>query len=185
MTGTSVSVLLARAREGDQEALKSVVSVLYQELHAIAARQMGGERHRNTLQPTALVNEAFVRLLPGAGHINDKRHFLALAATTMRRVLVDYARQRRSQKRGQGVERVTLVDDLAVGTRPQPVDVLDLDEALTELAASEPRQSQVIELKFFGGHTDDEIADILGVSTPTVRRDWTAAKAWLKSRLRG
>ncbi len=180
----AVSALLARARAGDDEALNRVIAALYRELHSIAARQMRGEARQHTLQPTALVNEALVRLLRGPGEILDRNHFLALASQTMRRVLVDYARQKRSHKRGRGVERVTLDDNLPVGTRPQPVDVLDMDEALSELEVNRPRACRIVELKFFGGHTDKEVAEILGLSLPTVRRDWDAAKTWLQSRLR-
>lgn len=179
-----VSALLARAKAGDDEALNKVVAALYRELHGIAARQMRGEARQHTLQATALVNEALIRLLPGPGVIQDRTHFLALAAQTMRRVLVDYARQKRSHKRGRGVERVTLDDNLPVGARPQAVDVLDMDAALLELEATRPRACRIVELKFFGGHTDKEVAEILGLSLPTVRRDWDAAKTWLQSRLR-
>lgn len=179
-----VSVLLARARDGDEDALKRVTEILYRELHRMAAQQMRREDPEHTLQPTALVNEAFMRLLRGPGRIQNRHHFLGLASKTMRRVLVDYARQKRSQKRGRGVERVSLEDDLAVGTGPRPVDILDLDAALSELDALRPRACRIVELQFFGGHTDREIAAILGLSEPTVRRDWGFAKAWLKSRLR-
>lgn len=182
-TGASVTELLVRARAGDQDALQRAVAVLYHELHQMAARQMRGEQREHTLQPTALVNEALLRLLPGHD-INNRRHFLALAATTMRRVLVDYARQRRSHKRGRGAERVTLDENLPVGTAPRPVDVLDVDAALSELEASNPRAARIVELRFFGGHTDKEIADIVELSVPTVRRDWETARAWLQARLR-
>lgn len=179
-----VSKLLAQARQGDEDALRRVTEVLYHELKTIAAREMRREDREHTLQPTALVNEAFMRLLRGPGRIQNRHHFLALAATTMRRVLVDYARAKRSQKRGRDVERVALPDDLPVGTQPRPVDILDLDQALAELESLRPRASRVVELRFFGGHTDKEMAKILALSEPTVRRDWEFARSWLQSRLR-
>lgn len=183
-TSASVTELLVRARAGDKSALQRAVSLLYDELHRIAARQMRGERRQLTLQPTALVHEALMRLLPGHDDIHNRNHFLGLAATTMRRVLVDYARQRRSQKRGSGAEPVALEDDLPVGTAPRAVDVLDIDAAMTELEATNPRAARIVELRFFGGHTDKEIADIVGLSIPTVRRDWESARQWLHTRLR-
>lgn len=179
----SVTELLVRARAGDQDALQHAIGLLYKELHRIAARQMGREQRGHTLQPTALVNEALLRLLPGHD-IHNRLHFLALAATTMRRVLVDYARQRLSHKRGRGAEVVTLDDATPVGTGPRPVDVLDVDAALSELEGSNPRAARVIELRFFGGYTEKEVAEIVGMSVPTVRRDWDSARAWLQQRLR-
>ena len=136
---SDVSVLLARARNGDEDALRRVTDILNRELHLIAAREMRREDPEHTLQPTALVNEAFMRLLRGRGRIQNRHHFLGLAARTMRRVLVDHARKKRSRKRGRGVERVTLDDDLPVGSHPRPVDVLDLDAALSELEAIRSR----------------------------------------------
>lgn len=179
----SVTELLVRGRAGDQSAIQRAVSLMYDELHRIAARHMRGERRQLTLQPTALVNEALMRLLPGHD-IHNRHHFLGLAATTMRRVLVDYARQRRSHKRGRGAEQVALDDDLPVGTAPRAVDVLDIDAAMTELEASNPRAARIVELRFFGGYTDKEIAAIVDLSVPTVRRDWESARVWLQARLR-
>lgn len=179
----SVTELLVRARAGDQDALQHAVALLYKELHRIAARQMRREQRGHTLQPTALVNEALLRLLPGQD-IHNRLHFLALAATTMRRVLVDYARQRLSHKRGRGAEVLTLDDALPVGTGPRPIDVLDVDAALSELEASNPRAARIVELRFFGGYTEKEAAEIVGLSVPTVRRDWDTARAWLQRRLR-
>lgn len=179
----SVTELLVRARAGDHDALQRAVALLYQELRRIAARQMRREQRGHTLQPTALVNEALLRLLPGHD-IHNRLHFLALAATTMRRVLVDYARQRLSHKRGRGAEVLALDDAMPVGTGPRPVDVLDVDAALLELEASNPRAARIVELRFFGGYTDKEVAEIVGLSVPTVRRDWDTARSWLQHRLR-
>ena len=142
---------------------------------------MRGETRQHTLQPTALVNEAYLRLMRGPAVINDRHHFFALAATAMRRVLVDHARQKYAGKRGGGIDRVTL--DLAPGLEPFDVDVLALDEALTALSKLDPRAAQVVELRFFGGHTDKEVCEILGENLPAIRRDWTFARSWLKTHL--
>jgi RNA polymerase sigma factor (TIGR02999 family) len=175
----NLSTLFARVRVGDSDALKEIVSVLHQELHRVAARQMRGEARHHTLQPTALVNEVYLRLMHGPDQIQDRKHFFALAAQAMRRALVDHARQKTARKRGQGLERVTL-DDAVADRELKVVDVLAVDEALTALAKEHLRPSRMVELRFFGGHTDEEIADILGLSLPTVRRDWKVARAWLK-----
>jgi RNA polymerase sigma factor (TIGR02999 family) len=175
-----LAVLFARMRLGDGEAVKEVMNALYGELHRLAARQMRGEARQHTLQPTALVNEAYLRLVQGPGTVHDRHHFLALAAQVMRRVLVDHARQKRAGKRGGGLERVTL--ELVPGSGPYDVDVLALDEALTELAKLDERASRVVELRFFGGHTDKEVCEILDEKLPTIRRDWVFARSWLKTR---
>lgn len=177
-----VSRLFSQVRAGSPGALEEVVNVLYGELHALAARQMRGEAKHHTLQPTALVHEAYLRLLRGPDQINDRQHFFALAATTMRRVLVDHARGKRANKRGGKLERVSL--DGVPGEEFENVDVLDLDAALTSLAEVNTRASRVVELRFFGGHTDKEVCEILGLTLPTVRRDWNFARAWLAPRLR-
>lgn len=180
---TNLSGLFVRMRGGDPDALKAIVGVLYRELHGLAAKQMRGEARNHTLQPTALVNEVYMRLMHGPDNIQDRRHFFALAATAMRNALVDHARQKRASKRGKGFERVPL-DDADAGRELHVVDILTVDEALTALTAKHSRASRVVELRFFGGHTDQEIADILGLSLPTVRRDWHAARKWLKDRLK-
>lgn len=181
-TDPRVSALFARMRAGDPDALKEIVEALYQQLHSIAARQMRGEGRAHTLQATALVNEAYVRLLRGPNQIQDKMHFLRLAARVMRDALVDYARQKRSKKRGGKLQRVTL-DDVAA-EQAKVIDVLELDEALAALAQVNARASQVVELRFFGGYTDAEVCEILDMKLPTVRRDWVFARRWLKDRLK-
>ena len=142
---------------------------------------MRGERKDHTLQPTALVNEAYVRLLRGGEHDwRDRAHFLAVASTVMRRILVDHARRRAAAKRRHA-------DDPSppdVGGRHTPEVILAVDDALTRLAVSNPRQARIVELRFFAGLTDDEVASVLGVSPRTVKRDWATAKAWLYERLR-
>jgi len=176
-----LAVLFARLREGDGEALGGIMGALYTELRALAARRMRVEDHRHTLQPTALVNEAYLRLMHGPHVINDRQHFFALAAQAMRRVLVDHARGKRAGKRGGDRQRVTL--QLVPGCDPTDVDVLALDEALTSLAALDPRAAEVVELRFFGGYTDKEVCEILDENLPRVRRDWTFARSWLKTAL--
>ena len=175
-----LTTLFARMRHGDADAVNGIMSVLYAELHQLAARHMRGEARQHTLQPMALVNEAYLRLVRGPDVVKDRQHFFALAAQAMRRVLVDHARQKRSRKRGGGLERVTL--DIVPGGEPYNVDVLALDEALTALSKLDERASRVVELRFFGGHTDKEVCEILGEKLPTVRRDWVFARSWLKTR---
>jgi len=179
-SGADLTVLFARMRHGDAEAANAVMGALYTELHHIAARHMRGEAPQHTLQPTALVNEAYLRLMHGPDTVHDRQHFLALAAQAMRRVLVDHARQKRARKRGGGLERVTL--EIVPGKAPYNVDVLALDEALVALSQVDQRASRVVELRFFGGHTDREVCEILGEKLPTVRRDWVFARSWLKTR---
>jgi|SRR5687767_2795086 RNA polymerase sigma-70 factor, ECF subfamily len=176
-----LTVLFARLRSGDGDALGGIMDALYAELHALAARRMRDENRQHTLQPTALVNEAYLRLVHGPAAINDRRHFFALAATAMRRVLCDHARQKYAGKRGGRMDRVTL--DLAPGLEQVDVDVLALDEALMAFSKLAPRAAQVVELRFFGGHTDNEVSKILGVHVSAIRRDWTFARSWLKTHL--
>jgi RNA polymerase sigma-70 factor (ECF subfamily) len=165
-------------RQGDAEALDALVPLVQRELHDIARRCMAGERVGHTLQPTALVNEAYVRLVD-VRRVNwqNRAHFLAMAARVMRRVLVDSARSRRAKKRGGEVLRVTFDEGLPVAD-DQP-DLLALDDALQALARMDARKSQVIELRFFGGLSVEETATVLSVSADTVLRDWRLAKAWL------
>jgi RNA polymerase sigma-70 factor, ECF subfamily len=177
MHGHTVTQLLEKARHGDSTALEHLLPLLYAELHEIAARHMHGERADHTLQPTALVHEAFLRLAGSNGSFEDRTHFLRAASQAMRRVLVDHARARNAAKRG-GALRVTLDEGLAGHDDPL-VDLLVLDDALTRLAEAEPRWAQVVELRYFGGLEVTEVAAALGVSTATVKRDWRFARAWL------
>ena len=176
-----LTVLFARHRSGDGDALGRIMSALYDELHALAARRMRGETKCHTLQPTALVNEAYMRLMRGPLVINDRNHFFALASKAMRNVLCDHARQKYAGKRGGRRERLTL--QLVPGVGSVDVDVLALDEALTGLEQLDPRAAQVVELRFFGGHTDKEVSEILGKNIPAIRRDWTFARTWLRTHL--
>jgi RNA polymerase sigma factor (TIGR02999 family) len=173
-----VTALLAQWRGGDAEALDALLPLVERELHDMARRYMAGERVGHTLQPTALVNEAYVRLVD-IRRVNwqNRAHFLAMAARVMRRVLVDAARARRANKRGGAAVRVTFDAGLPVAD-DQP-ELIALDDALDALAQVDPRKTQVIELRFFGGLSVEETATVLGVSADTVLRDWRLAKAWL------
>ncbi len=177
-----VTRLLADWRQGDAHALGRLIPLVYAELRRRAAGQLARERGGHTLQPTALVHEALVRLL---GHDqrawHDRAHFLAVAARVMRMVLVDHARARRAQKRGGG-ERITVRDDLAVAARPE-IDVAALDDALTRLEELDARQAKIVELRFFGGLSVEQTAEALDVSPATVKREWRMAKAWLHAQL--
>jgi RNA polymerase sigma factor (TIGR02999 family) len=159
-------------------------SSLYQELHRLAAGKMRFERKNHTLQPTALVNEAYLRLVGCSDSMwQDRSRVLGLAANVMRHILVDHARAHNAGKRGDGQLQVTLVEDMASGRDSSTADVLAVDEALTRLATFDPRQAKILEMHFFGGLTFEEIAQQLDVSTRTVKRDWTMARAWLRREL--
>jgi len=180
----AVTEWLRRWRGGEEEAIDPLIQAVYPELHRLAARYLRGERRGHTLQPTALVNEAYVRLIGSDVDYADRVHFLAVAANVMRRVLVDHAKARNALKRGGDQLRVTLTD-AKVGSIDAPPDVLALDEALERLAALDERKSRAIELHFFGGLTYDETAEALGVSVATVNRELHFAKAWLADEMQG
>lgn len=177
-SGQSVSVLLARWRTGDAEALPALLPIVYQELHAIAHRYLRRERPDHTLQSTALVHEAYLRLV-GQNPIatENRAHFVAIAASLMRQILVDHARRRNAAKRGAGCK--VEFDENRHGAPEAAVDVLELDSALTKLSQRDPQQGRIVELRFFGGLTVEETAEALGISPATVKRDWVMAKAWL------
>ena len=171
--------LLLAWSNGDDSAFDELVPLVYQELRALAQRYMRHERPDHTLQATALVNEAYVRLIDvNRIRWQNRAHFLAVAAQTMRRILVEFARHRRRQKRGGDVVRVTIDDALEIAQDKEP-DLVALSDALSALATFDPRMSQAVELRFFGGLTVQETADVLKVSPETVMRDWKTAKAWL------
>ncbi len=178
-----VTRLLQEWRTGDAAAGERLIEVLYRELHGMAQRRLARESS-STLQTTALVHEAYLRLI-GQRCVDwrDRGHFLALAATMMRRVLVDRARARRAEKRGGGEAAITLTDVAAAGL--DAVEVLDVDRALERLASSYPRPARVVELRFFGGLDLEEIAAVVGVTDRTVKRDWAFARAWLARELGG
>jgi RNA polymerase sigma-70 factor (ECF subfamily) len=161
-----------------------LASSLYQELRRVAAGKMRFERGNHTLQPTALVNEAYLRLGNcSASMWQDRARVLGTAANVMRHILVDYARAHNAGKRGDGRLQATLVEDAVAGTTTSTIDILAVDEALTSLAEFDPRQAQILEMHFFAGLTFEEIALQLDVSTRTVKRDWTMARAWLRQKL--
>lgn len=176
--GTSVTALLTRWRGGDEAALAELLPLVYDELRRIAGAFMRSERPDHTIQATALVHEAFSRLVEMDVAWQDRAHFMSIAARAMRRILVDYARSRASAKRGGKERKVPLDEALQVSAGSEEVFV-DLDAALSRLAEIDERKSRVVELRYFGGLTDAEIAEVIGVSVPTVERDLRQAKAWL------
>jgi RNA polymerase sigma-70 factor (ECF subfamily) len=179
-----VTKLLVAWGQGDKAAFEQLVPFVHAELRRIARRQMASERAGHTLQPTALVNEAFLKLIDVREvRWQDRAHFFAMAARVMRRVLVDSARARGYQKRGAGAARVTL-DEGRAGTTERAADLIALDEALEALTAIDPRKGQVVELRYFGGLSVEETAEALGISVRTAKRDWTMAKLWLSSELK-
>lgn len=178
---SQVTRLLHQWREGEESAFGQLLPLVYEELRLLAARYLRGERADHTLQPTALVHEAFLRLVATEVDWKDRSHFLAVAARGMRRVLVDHARARRAAKRGGDRIRTTLPADLAADA--PGVDLLALDEALLRLAERDPRTVQALELHYFAGLSYEETAKVLGVSPATVHRDLRLAKAWLQDEL--
>lgn len=179
-----VTRLLVRWRDGDEAALEQLMPLVYDELRRLAERYMRSERPDHTLQATALVHEAYVRLAGVDVAWEDRIHFLSLAARMMRRVLVDHAKSGRRKKRGGGAAKVTL-DDIELASPAPTSDLLALDDALTRLAAIDERKARAVELHFFGGLTYDETAAALGVSAATVDRDLRMAKAWLYHEVKG
>ena len=178
-----ITDLLANSGYWKSAQADEVAPLVYEELRRLAHRYMSGERADHTLQTTALVNEADLRLADQTNpHWRDRSHFFAGAARMMRHILVDYARGRQRAKRGAGAVKVELTDQAAV-TESQAEQVVELNEALERLASLDRRASQVVELKYFGGMNHDEIAEVLSISAVTVRRDWEFAKAWLHKEL--
>lgn len=178
-----VTELLQRLARGDKQAESDLLLRIYRELHAMARQHLRGERPGHTLQTTALVHEAYLRLI-GKTEIEwqNRSHFFSVASQTMRRVLVDYARRRTSAKRGSGQRAVSLDESLAIS--PENCGLIEqVDEALDRLAKLSPRQAQVVELRFFGGLGEEEVANVLNLSARTVKRDWRIAKAWLYGEL--
>jgi RNA polymerase sigma-70 factor, ECF subfamily len=183
MAEQPVTTLLLNWRHGNREAGKELLALMQPELRRIAANYMRRERVGHTLQPTALVNELFLRLMGGATiEWHDRAHFLAVASQQLRRILVDHARQRQSEKRGGGLQTTTLMEASAV-VRPFEENLLDLHNALDGLSALDPRAARVIELRYFGGLTEIEAAEVLKISITTLKRDWNAGRAWLVNRL--
>jgi RNA polymerase sigma-70 factor (ECF subfamily) len=181
----TVTRLLANWADGDEAALELLFPIVHDELRRVAQRQMANERPGHLLQPTALVNEAYLRLVDlKQMRWRDRAHFFAMAARLMRRILVDFARGRDAEKRGHGLPHVTFTEALDVADN-RPTNVVALDEALDALALVHERKSRVVELRFFGGLSIEETADVLKVSPETVKGDWRFAKSWLLRELRG
>ena len=173
----SITKLLIEWRDGDESALNRLIPLVYDELHRMAHRHMRRERQEHTLQTTALINEAYLRLVDHKGmRWQNRAHFYGVAAQAMRRVLVDEARNHNTNKRKH--DRVNLDEAVLVPPKQAP-DLVALDEALNDLAALDPRKSEVVVMKYFGGMNEKEIAEAVGISTATVTREWSSAKLWL------
>lgn len=183
MAEQAVTTLLAQWRQGNADAGKELMVRMQPELRRIAAGYMRKERSGHTLQATALLNELYLRLMGGAEvEWQDRAHFLAVAAKQLRRILVDHAREKLAHKRGHGAEVTTLTEGSA-STPPFDEKLLDLHAALKELELMDARTAQVIELRYFGGLTETEAAEVLGISVASLKRDWAAGRAWLAGRL--
>ena len=177
-SANSVTELLAKWRAGDEQALEALVPLVYDELRRVAHRYLRHERRDHTLQSTALVHEAYLRLLKqGTREFENRAHFLAISAQLMRQILVEYARQRKAAKRDGG-DTITLDDNISL-LKTGNVDLVALDDALNGLAELDARQSRIVELRFFGGLSVEETSTVLGISPATVKRDWATAKVWL------
>jgi len=178
-----VTQLLVAWGDGDKSALDKLMPLVYEELRRLAHHYIKRERPDHTLQTSGLVNEAYLKLIDQQEiQLQNRAHFFGIAARLMRQILVDYARRRRYAKRGGDAHRVPL-DDALIVSKERAADIVALDDALKTLAEVDPRQSQIVELRFFGGLSIDEAAEVLGVSPGTVMRDWTLAKAWLRLEL--
>ena len=178
-----VTQLLADWSQGDHGALEKLTPLVYEELRRLAHHYMEGQRPNHTLETTALVNEAYLRLADQSRpNVTNRSHFIAVAAKAMRQILVNHAKAQQRQKRGAGASKVEL-DEAALIVPEQTGVILDLNDALERLAALDSRKAHVVELKYFGGLNQDEIADVLKISTVTVRRDWVFARAWLYTEL--
>jgi len=178
-----ITLLLTQMQQGNGEAGDKAIALVYSELHRIASRALRNERPGHLLQTTALIHEAYTRLMGSQDlEIQSRAHFFAIASQQMRRVLVDHARARNAQKRGGGAMKVAL-DSVQAGIDPRRIDLVLLDESLRELERVDPRAAKVVELRYFGGYADLEVAQALSVSQATVRRDWEFARSWLFDRM--
>ena len=180
-----ISELLAHWNEGDREALKSLVPLLYGELRRVAHNHLRKARRGHTLQTTALVHEAYLRLEQyQRAYFQNRSHFIAICALLMRQILTGHERKRRADKRGKGREQLNL-DDAGALAGGRPVDLLALDDALRELARLDPQQSRIVELRFFGGLSIEETSEVLSLSPATVKRHWSTARVWLHREMSG
>jgi RNA polymerase sigma factor (TIGR02999 family) len=183
MSERDITQLLRKAQTGDKNSLDELLPLVYNELRRIAERQLRNERDDHTLQATALVHEAYLRLIEQRSvDWGNRLHFFSIASEMMRRILVNYAIQRNAKKRGDGATRIALDEAVSLDAG-RDLDLVALDDALKRLAEFDQTQARIVELRFFGGLTIEETAGVLGVSDSTVKREWRMAKAWLKSRL--
>jgi RNA polymerase sigma factor (TIGR02999 family) len=184
--GEDVTTLLSAIGRGDSEAVERLFPVIYDELHRIASRFMQQERRDHTLQPTALVHEAYLRLVgkPGDASYENRAHFLATAAVAMRRILINHAKARSAQKRGLG-RQLPALDGAFEAFEERAIDLLALDEALGRLAELDATQGKLVELRFFGGMSVEDCARFLGISERTLHYEWSHARAWLRGQLQG
>lgn len=182
MEGDVTQALIAMS-EGDREAIDRLLPIVYDQLRNLAERQLRGERVGHTLTPTALVHEAYLKMVQ-LDRVNwqGRAHFFGACAQSMRRILISYARMKKAEKRGAGSEHVP-IDNVVVAARERPADLLALDDALTRLEQMSERQARIVECRFFSGMNVEETAAALGISPATVKRDWTAARAWLNREL--
>ena len=179
-TDEQITQYLRQMGEGDEGAADKLMPLVYQDLRRLADHVFRGQRQGHTLQPTALVNEAYMRIAKaGELSINDRKHFFDVAALAMRQLLTDHARRRNAEKRGAGAERVELEDSSATTGDEDGVDLVELDRALSKLAIIDPRQARIVELRFLAGMTNEEVAEIVGISARSVRLDWKMARTWL------
>ncbi|MEP7342559.1 MAG: sigma-70 family RNA polymerase sigma factor [Acidobacteriota bacterium] len=181
-TPEQVTQLLLAWRDGDQGALDELTPLVYDELRRLAGGYLRRERRGHTLQTSALVHEAFLKMIDQRVNWQNRAHFFGIAAQLMRRILVDYARSQQASKRGSGTTHLAL-EEAMDEAKAQDADVLALDDALTSLAAFDPRQSQIVELRYFGGLTIEETAEVLDIGHATVEREWNMARAWLRREL--
>jgi RNA polymerase sigma-70 factor (ECF subfamily) len=179
-----VTLLLRSLGTGNKEAMNQLLPLVYDELRRLAGSYFRRERTEHTLQPTALVHEAYLRLVDQREPMESRGHFMALAATEMRRVLLDYARQHIAARRGGGAERVLLEDTVAIAGH-RPVEMIALDVALSRLAALDADQARLVELRFFGGLSIEQTAAVMGISSATVKRSWSSARAFLRREMEG
>jgi len=181
----STTEMLSAIASGDTRAADELLPLVYDEFHRLAEGYLRRESPGHTLQPTALVNEAYLKLVDQS-HVNwrGRTHFFAIGAQAMRRILVDHARGKHREKRGGGLHRIALDEEMSVSPR-RDEDLVELDEALNKLAKVDPRQARIVELRFFGGLTVAEVAEVLGVSKRTIENEWTMVRAWLRRELTG
>lgn len=185
MSNSNVTQLLQEWSQGNRAALEELIPLVFQDLREIASRLFRRENEAHTLQPTALVNEVYLRLIEQRKiHWQNSEQFFGVAALMMRRILVDYAKGRQAAKRGSGAIKLPLDEAFGVAEVPQDLDLVGLDEALSELAELDARQARIVEMRFFMGLSHEEIAEVLGISVTTVKREWRTAKLWLYNRLK-